>query len=305
MLHPRRVIHSNRALATALGLLWLVVSGCRNTRQPDTSLFRATDFTAENLFSHNIEGPAFDAAGQLYVVNFQKDGTVGRLGPDGRGEVFISLPRPGIANAIQFNSKGHMLLADFAGHNVLQVNMATRQVSVLAHDERFNQPNDLCITRNDVLYASDPDWKNQTGQLWRIGPDGRTTLIANQMGTTNGICLSPDERTLYVNESVQRNVWAFALDRHGNLRNKRLFVHFDDFGLDGMKTDRQGNLFVTRYGKGTIAIFSPGGKLLREVQLRGKNVSNLVFGGPDGRTVYATLQDRRGMEQFRTEVPGR
>ena len=294
----------NSWFTAACGLL-LLVSGCRNARQPDTSLFRATDFTAENLFSRNIEGPAFDRNGQLYVVNFQEDGTVGRIGPDGRGEVFVRLPRPSIANAIQFNAKGDMLLADFGGHNVLRVDTDTRQVSVLAHDGRFHQPNDICITRQDVIYASDPNWKEQTGQLWRIDPDGRTTLIANQMGTTNGICLSPDERTLFVNESVQRNVWAFDLDRRGNLRNKRLFVRFSDFGLDGMKTDRRGNLYITRYGKGTIAVFNPKGALLREIQLRGKNVSNLVFGGPDGRTVYATLQDRRGMEQFRTDVPGR
>jgi sugar lactone lactonase YvrE len=125
------------------------------------------------------------------------------------------------------------------------------------------------------------------------------------MGTTNGIELSPDEKILYVNESIQRKIWAFDVDSAGNISNKRLFAEFPDYGFDGMKCDRKGNLYVTRYGKGTVVILSPGGSLIREVELKGKNCSNLVFGGPDGKTVFVTLQDRGGMEFFRTDVGGR
>ena len=72
-----------------------------------------------------------------------------------------------------------------------------------------------------------------------------------------------------------------------------------------MKCDRDGNLYVTRYGKGVIAVLSPSGELVREVPLTGKRCSNLVFGDTDGKTVFVTLQDRKGMEKFRTSVPGR
>jgi sugar lactone lactonase YvrE len=260
--------------------------------------FQTRDFTRENLFSRNIEGPCFDAYGNLYVVNFERDGTVGLIQPDGTGAIFVSLPGQSIANAIQFDSRGDMLLADFVGHNVLRVNPETKAVTVHCHDERFHQPNDLTITKKDVLFASDPSWKAGTGRVWRIDPEGTATIVADSMGTTNGICLSPNERVLYVNESVQRNIWAFDVDKLGTLSNKRLFTTFRDHGLDGMKTDRAGNLYVTRYGKGTVAIFSPTGFLQREVPLTGKSVSNLVI-GPDERTVYVTLQDRRGMETFR------
>jgi sugar lactone lactonase YvrE len=125
------------------------------------------------------------------------------------------------------------------------------------------------------------------------------------MGTTNGIELSPDEKTLYVNESVQRKVWAFDVDRSGNISNKRLFYEFPDHGMDGMKCDANGNLYVTRYGKGTIAVLSPQGTLIREVTLKGKSCSNLVFGGLNGKLVYVTLQDRKGMEMFRNDIPGK
>lgn len=264
-----------------------------------------TDLTPENSFSSNCEGPNVDNAGNLYVVNYQRDGTIGIITPEGKASVFVELPTGSIANSIRFNSRGDMLLADFTGHNVLKVDMATRQVSVFCHDSRFNQPNDLCISRNDVVYTSDPNWKESTGQLWRINPDGKATLLESDMGTTNGIELSPDERTLYVNESAQRCVWAFDVKPDGNLANKRLFARFDDHELDGMKCDRRGNLYVTRYGKGVVAVFSPKGKMLREIPVKGKKVSNLTFGGKDKRTVFVTLQDRRCVEQFKNPVPGK
>lgn len=269
-------------------------------------LYTAKDLTKENQFSSNIEGPNFDKAGNLYVVNFIKDGTIGKISTkDGSGEVFVTLPEGSIANSIQFTSGGSMLLADFKGHNVLKVDMKTRRVSVYAHSDRFNQPNDLCINRKDQVFASDPDWKNSTGQLWRVDKDGKTTLLAEGMGTTNGIELSPDEKTLYVNESVQRKVWKFDVDAEGNISNKRLFAQFPDHGFDGMKCDKAGNLYLTRYGKGTIVVLSPDGKQLREIALKGKSCSNLVFGGEDGKTVFVTLQDRKCMETFRVEIAGK
>lgn len=267
-------------------------------------LFEAVPHTSPGIFTNNIEGPAFDEDGNLYVVNYQKDGTIGLVDRDGNVSNFVTLPEGSIANSIKFNSNGDMLLADFAGHNILKVDMKTKQISVFAHNDNFNQPNDICINRKDQLFASDPNWAKSTGKLWRIERDGQTILLDSAMGTTNGIVLSPDENVLYVNESVQRKIWRFDVDEMGDLSNKTLFAEFDDHGFDGMKCDTKGNLYVTRYGKGTIAVLSPEGKLIREVELQGKNCSNLVFGGEDNKTVYVTLQDTKGMERFLNDTPG-
>jgi len=269
------------------------------------SKYQTRDLTAENLFSENIEGPNFDKQGNLYVVNFQKDGTIGLVHPDGSVELFVNLPEGSTANAIQFDAGGNMLLADFTGHNILRVNMNTKEITVFCHNDQFNQPNDICISKKGQIFASDPSWKASTGKIWRIERDGKAALLTDDMGTTNGIELSPDDKILYVNESVQHNIWAFDVDAQGNISNKRLFFKFDDFGMDGMKCDRDGNLYVCRHGKGTVAIVSPAGKLVREVTLKGKKVSNIVFGGKDGKTCYLTLQDRKGMEMFRSEIPGK
>ncbi|MBK9014325.1 MAG: SMP-30/gluconolactonase/LRE family protein [Saprospiraceae bacterium] len=281
-------------------LFFVTLAACTGTKR-----FTASDLTPEGSFSENCEGPNVDKAGNLYVVNYQRDGTVGIVTPDGKASVFVELPTGSTANAIRFDSKGDMLLADFTGHNVLKINHSTKKVTVFCHDDRFNQPNDLCITKGDVVFTSDPKWKDGTGQVWRIMPDGKASIAAGNMGTTNGIELSPDERTLYVNESGQLNIWAFDVSLTGELSNKRLFHKFDDHGMDGMKCDKVGNLYVTRYGKGVVAVLSPNGKLLREVSLKGKKTSNLAFGGKDGKTVYVTLQDRKCVETFRNDVAGK
>ena len=72
-----------------------------------------------------------------------------------------------------------------------------------------------------------------------------------------------------------------------------------------MKCDKEGNLYITRYGGGTVTVISPMGVLAKEIQLKGKNCSNLVFGGDDGKTVFVTLQDRKAIETFRNDVAGK
>jgi sugar lactone lactonase YvrE len=185
------------------------------------------------------------------------------------------------------------------------VNPKTKAVTVYVHEPRMNQPNDLAIMRDGTLWASDPNWKAGTGQIWRIDRGGKAVLAAEGMGTTNGIEVSPDEKTLYVNESVQRNVWAFDIARDRSLKNKRLVKQFPDFGFDGMRCDVDGNLYITRHGKGVVAVMTPKGEVLREIGVLGKRPSNLCFGGPDGRTVYVTEMEHGRLVSFRVEKPGR
>ena len=125
------------------------------------------------------------------------------------------------------------------------------------------------------------------------------------MGTTNGIDVSPDEKTLYVNESVQRNVWAFDLAQDGTLSNKRLIHTFADGGMDGMRCDTEGNLYIARHGKGEVAVLSPEGKVIQTITTIGKKVSNICFGGNNGKTCYITLQDRGCLETFKASTVGR
>ncbi len=268
-------------------------------------LFVSRALTPPGSFTAGVEGPACDKEGNLYAVNYARQHTIGKVTPAGEACVFLELPGGSIGNGICFNRVGTMFIADYVNHNVLRADLETREVSVHAYEARMNQPNDLAIAASGTLFASDPDWQTSIGQLWRIDVGGRVSLLERDMGTTNGIEVSPDEHTLYVNESVQRNIWAYDLSPEGEISNKRLLIQFPDFGLDGMRCDIAGNLYVTRHGKGVVAKVSPQGEVLTEIRLAGKECTNVAFGGPDGRTCYVTVADRGYVEHFRADLPGR
>ncbi|MFN7922927.1 MAG: SMP-30/gluconolactonase/LRE family protein [Bryobacteraceae bacterium] len=267
-------------------------------------LWVARGLTEPNSFTGEIEGPAVDREGNIFAVSFARKPTIGRVTPDGKGEVWLEMPNGSLGNGIRFDRKGRMFVADYTNHNVLLIDVATKKVRAFAHSNEMNQPNDICMLRDGTLYASDPNWKEGTGQIWRIDRKGAVRRVASGMGTTNGIDASPDGKTLYVNESVQRKVWAFRIERDGSLTNKRLLIEFPDHGFDGMRVDVDGNLYITRHGKGTVAKVSPEGKLLREIPVLGSKPSNLCFGGPDGRTVYVTEMEKGRLVEFRVDRPG-
>ena len=269
----------------------------------DQSLL-SEDFTPEFGFTAGIEGPAVNADGDLFAVNFAKEGTIGKVNKAGEGEIFISLPEGSIGNGIRFDLDGNMFIADYLGHKVFRIKKGTKTPEVWAQDSTMNQPNDLAIGRGGIIYLSDPNWAESTGKLWMITPERKILLIEEGMGTTNGVEVSPDNKTLYVNESVQRTVWKYDILEGGKLSNKKKFISFTDFGLDGMRCDMQGNLYLTRYDKGTVAIVSPEGKILKEVILKGKKPSNITFGGERGLNCYVTMADRGCLETFAALSPG-
>jgi gluconolactonase len=169
--------------------------------------------------------------------------------------------------------------------------------------KRFSSPNDLCIDRAGNLFFTDPpyglphDEKPETefNGVYRLGTDGKLTVITREMERPNGIALSPDERTLYVGSTHEPKpiIMAFALREDGSVASSRVFFDGKDLiartkrqgGFDGMKIDTQGNLWTT--GPGGLLILSPAGKHLGSL-LTGQPTANCAFGGPDGKTLFIT-----------------
>jgi gluconolactonase len=270
----------------------------------DKIFWKTEQITPDGSFTSGVEGPSCDELGVLYACNFAKQGTIGRVNGQ-EASVFLELPPGSIGNGMVFDVRGNMYIADYVGHNVFKVAMQTKTLTVHAHESRMNQPNDLAIMSNGIIFASDPNWSDGTGQLWRVDTDGKTTLLESNMGTTNGLEVSPDEKTLYVNETVQQRIWKYDLDAHGNIGNKKLFYQFHKFLLDGMRCDVNGNLFVTRYEGSSITLLSPTGEHIRDIALLGANCTNIAFGGEDGCTCFVTVADKGHVEMFRADVPGR
>jgi len=257
---------------------------------------KSVDASKEHLFTKGIEGPAIDSKGNLYAVNFKQEGTIGIVDKQGNPSLFTKLPNGSIGNGIRFDHNDNMYIADYKKHTILYIKKGTKKAIIFAQDSTMNQPNDLAIASNGILYASDPNWKNNTGNIWML-KNRKLHLLEKNMGTTNGIEVSPDGKKLYVNESVQRNVWVYDILADGTLSNKKLFAKFKDFGLDGMRCDEKGNLYICRYGKGTVVVLSPKAKQLREITLKGKKVSNISL-NKKTKQAFVTLADRGCFEKF-------
>lgn len=263
------------------------------------------DLLPEHTFTDGIEGPATDREGNIYAVNYQSQGTIGIVRPDGTHAVYALLPGNSVGNGIRFGKKGEIYVADYVNHNIFRITRKGRKVRVFAHEPSMNQPNDLALSPDGNLYASDPNWKESTGKLWLIRPNGQVILLEEGMGTTNGIEVSPDGRHLYVGESAQLKLWRYDINSDGTLCHKQLFHTFEGYGMDGMRCDIKGNLYLVRYDKGSVVILNPEGRVIEEIGLKGKKPSNLTFGGKDRKTCYITMADRGCFEYFEADFAGR
>lgn len=255
---------------------------------------QSSDFVTDNIFTQGVEGPTF-RGGYLYAVNFAEQGTIGKVDNKGNATLFVKLPNDSVGNGLQFDTQGNLYVADYVNHNVLKVDANSKQVSVFAHNDAMNQPNDIAITKRGVLFASDPNWAKNSGKLWRISETGLTELLEDNMGTTNGVAVNNANTKLYVNESVQRIIWQYDLDSDLKISNKQPLIKFTDHGLDGMRVDNQGNLFVARYGAGVVLKISPAGKVLQTVKLKGQHPTNVAFNTLQTK-LFVTMQKRGAIE---------
>ena len=102
----------------AVFLFLLSMLYCSCLAQP-----HSTDFTKEGSFTEGIEGPATDREGNVYAVNFAKQGTIGKVTPDGDASLFVELSNGSIANGIRFNTEDEMFVADYTNHNILKIDL--------------------------------------------------------------------------------------------------------------------------------------------------------------------------------------
>jgi signal peptidase len=292
-------------------------------------------FTSERLgkvgeYPAGIEGPAVDANGNLYVVNFKQKGTIGRLKPGApKSEPFAPLESGSAGNGIRFDLQGRMYVADYKKNKIhmFEAGSTTRQdyfaPQTPSGKPAFNQPNDLAIARDGTLYASDP--KSGAGRIWKITRDAggnvtgkiMTSSSPRPQGQTNGLDLSPDHKTLYVSESRVNNsdgtlkakaaVYAYRIDGD-NLADENRIAHFDKFDVDGLRVDTDGRIFVARPDAGVVAVIVPPGSpgtAQADIKVMGSGPTNLTFGGADGRDVYVTQSSGGFIVRFRTNRPGR
>jgi len=208
------------------------------------------------------------------------------------------------SNGLLVDSEGRLVSCEHGDRRIsrLEHNGGKRTLVDNYMGKRLNSPNDGVFKSNGDLYFTDPAYglpdrfEDKSREMDFCGvfrwskQDGRVTLLTKEMTRPNGIAFSPDEKTLYVSQSdEQRAIWmAFPVKEDGTLGPGRVFANVTDYinrmpGLpDGMKIDRNGNLFAT--GPGGIYIFTPAGKRLGRIDT-GQRTANLNWGN-DGSTLY-------------------
>jgi gluconolactonase len=199
------------------------------------------------------------------------------------------------ANGNTFDAQGRLYSCESKTRRVVRMDKKGK-IEVLAEKwegKRLNAPNDIVVRKDGQIYFTDPAFGDQADTrelsfygVYHITPKGVMSLIAKPAGRPNGIAFSPNGRILYVDNSDDRNVRAYDVDRNGEVSNERVVVSNIDGVPDGMKVDEKGNLYITAKG---IAVYSPEGKLLQTFDLS-ETPANCAFGDPDLQTLYITAQ---------------
>lgn len=156
-----------------------------------------------------------------------------------------------------------------------------------------------------------------SGALYRLGSAGAPLMLDRGYVITNGPCMSPDGRTLYHTDTLERLIYAFDVSSQGELDNRRVLARITDGYPDGTTVDSAGHLWTCLFGGGRIERRAPTGELVQTVPMPCSNVTKLAFGGPDLCTAFVTtawkglsMSERvdqplaGGLFTFRTDVPG-
>jgi gluconolactonase len=276
------------------------------------------------------EGPVWDASrgGLLFsdvprnVVLLWKEGSgvAEVIRPSGyTGKERFKGREPG-SNGLAFDRQGRLVLCQHGDRRVARLE-PDGSFTVLADrydGKRLNSPNDLVFRSNGDLYFTDPPYglpgafedpdKELPYQgVYRVTPEGKVSLMTRELSSPNGIAFSPDEKTLYVsNSDPKKPIWmAYPVLADGSLGPGRQFAEArawvrEGEGLpDGLKSDRNGNLFAT--GPGGIHVFAPDGTRLGRIET-GDRTGNVNW-GEDGSVLFLAANHR--ILRLRTTTKGK
>nr|WP_295110478.1 SMP-30/gluconolactonase/LRE family protein [uncultured Caulobacter sp.] len=161
-----------------------------------------------------------------------------------------------------------------------------------------NRPNDATVDAAGRLWfgTMHDGEATKSGSLYRMDASG-VARMDKDICITNGPCVSPDGKTFYHTDTLEKIVWAYDLAEDGTLSNKRPFVNVklgDDVYPDGTVVDSQGHLWIALWGGFGVIRVSPEGELVARIELPAPNVTKVCFGGPDLNVLFFTTA-RKGL----------
>lgn len=242
-----------------------------------------------------LEGPAFDRAGNLYVTDIPF-GRIFRISPAGRFELVAEYD--GEPNGLKIHRDGRIFVTDVK-NGIMELDAARGTLTSLLgrrYTERFKGVNDLFFASNGDMYFTDQGrtgHQDPTGGVYVLTAAGNLHRLFDRGVGPNGLVLNLEESTLYVAMSNANAVW------HLSLMSGRGITEVTSVGTavqlsggvgpDGLALTADGGLAVVHFGLGSVWIFDRLGQPRFRIKGCGSDlVTNLAFGGPDGKSLFFT-----------------
>jgi gluconolactonase len=249
------------------------------------------------------EGPIWNAAEEFLLFS-DMPGDVRRRWSEQDGVTEVMNPS-NKGNGMVYDAQGRLLVCEHSTSSLVREHPDGTRETIATHfrGKELNSPNDV-ITRSDgIIYFSDPSYGRLPGfgiereqdldfqGVYRLaeGDDLQLIVGEDEFEMPNGLCFSPDESLMYINDTPNALIRVYDVNADGTIANGRLF--FDNIGSgvieegipDGMKCDERGNIWVT--GPGGVWVISPEGEHLGVIEVP-ENTGNLAWGGTDWKTLF-------------------
>jgi len=259
------------------------------------------------------EGPLYDRRTDSVLFSDQPSATLNRYDCKS-GKTTLVRGEKIVPNGNTWDAQGRLVEREHNTRRISRTDNDGRVVTLayLYDFKRLNSPNDVVIKSDGTIYFTDPPYglprlsegkEQPVNGVYRIDSQGKVTLLTSDFEMPNGLAFSPDEKTLYVDDTQRKVIRAYDVQPDGTLSNGRLFATLDTPGKrgapDGMKVDTKGTIFCT--GPGGIWVLAPTGKVYGVLDLP-ENAANLAFGDKDGKTLYITAST--GLYRIRLVTAG-
>ncbi len=239
-----------------------------------------------------VEGPSFDAEGNLYIVDIPF-GRIFKISPDAKWSLVVEYE--GWPNGLKISRDGRILVADYM-HGIMELDAkAGRMQPILTsrNSESFRGCNDLHIASNDDIYFTDQGQTglhDPTGKVYRLSTSGRLDCLIDTGVSPNGLVLDPAEATLFVAMTRDNAVWRMPFMKDRSVSKVGRFCSlFGPSGPDGITMDKAGRLFVAHASLGHVFVFAPNGELIARIKSSaGPTCTNVAIGGKNADRLYIT-----------------